>query len=60
MIITLPPKYKKHSEYLGYTIYKRLPNTGTSGGMWLTHSTTFQSLARVKAYIDYYEKQNDI
>ena len=53
-MITLAPKYKKQSEYLGKTIYKRLPNTGTSGGMWLADSTTFQSLACVKAYLEYY------
>jgi hypothetical protein len=52
-MITLTPKYTKHSIHLGIQIYKRNPNTGTSGGMWLAGSTTFKSLARAKAYLDY-------
>ena len=49
-----PPKYRVHSLYLGETIFRRLPNTGTSGGGWLVKSIQFQSLADAKAYIEYY------
>jgi hypothetical protein len=52
------PKWKKHSEYLGKIIYKRLPNTGSHGGNWMTDSTLFKSLAKAKAYIDFYHQQN--
>lgn len=56
-MITLTPKYKKHSEYLGSIIYKRQPNTGTHGGMWMTDSVLFKSLAKAKAYLEYYKQQ---
>jgi hypothetical protein len=52
-MITLAPKWEKHSTYLGYQIFKREANTGTSGGMWKTDSTTFKSLARAKAWLEY-------
>jgi len=52
-MITLTPKYTKHSIYLGAQIYKRKANTGTSGGAWLAVSTTFKSLSRVKAHLEY-------
>jgi hypothetical protein len=52
-MITLAPKYTKHSIHLGVQIYKRKANTGTSGGMWLTDSTTFKSLAGAKAWLEY-------
>ena len=52
-MITLAPKYTKHSIHLGIQIYKRKLGTGTSGGMWLAASTTFKSLARAKAYLEY-------
>ena len=57
-MITLTPRYKKHSEYLGHTIYKRQPNTGTHGGMWVTDSVLFKSLSRVKAYLEFYYSHN--
>ena len=53
-MITKKPYYKKHSEYLGKTIYKRLPGTGSHGGNWMTDSTTFISLQRAKAFLAYY------
>ena len=52
-MIVLTPKYSKHSIHLGVQIYKRKLGTGTSGGMWLAASTTFKSLARAKAYLEY-------
>jgi hypothetical protein len=52
-MIVLTPKYTKHSSHLGVQIYKRKANSGTSGGMWLAASTTFKSLARAKAYLEY-------
>jgi hypothetical protein len=55
-MITLTPKYTKHSTHLGVQIYKRNAGTGTSGGMWLAASTTFASLARAKAYLEYYSQ----
>jgi len=51
---TIQPKYKKHSEYWGHTIYKRQNKTGTHGGMWMTYSTLFSSLSRAKAYLEFY------
>jgi hypothetical protein len=50
----LTPKYTKHSEYLGKIIYKRMAKTGTSGGMWMVDSSTYQSLAMAKAAIEFY------
>jgi hypothetical protein len=52
-MITLTPKYTKHSVHLGVQIFKRKSGTGTSGGMWLAASTTFKSLARAKEYLEY-------
>jgi hypothetical protein len=52
-MIVLSPKYSKHSMHLGVQIFKRKLGTGTSGGMWLAASTTFKSLANVKAHLDY-------
>jgi len=52
-MIVLAPKYTNHSLHLGVQIYKRKLGTGTSGGMWLADSTTFKSLARAKAYLEY-------
>jgi hypothetical protein len=52
-MITLAPKYSKHSLHLGVQIYKRLSGTGTSGGMWKAASITFTSLARAKDYLEY-------
>ena len=52
-MITLAPKYTKHSIYLGFTIYKRKANTGTSGGMWLADSTTFKTLDRAKSWLEH-------
>lgn len=49
-----PPKYRVHSTHLGETIFRRLPNTGTSGGGWLVKSVQFKSLADAKAHIEYY------
>jgi hypothetical protein len=51
------PKYRVHSTHLGETIFRRLPNTGTSGGAWLVKSVQFQSLAAAKAHIEYYSQQ---
>jgi hypothetical protein len=53
-MIVLPPKYTKHSEYLGVVIYKRKPNTGTHGGMWLADNTTYLTLASAKRAIEFY------
>jgi hypothetical protein len=52
-MITLTPKYTKHSTHLGVQIFKRKAGTGTSGGMWLTDSTTFMSLSRAKKWLEY-------
>jgi hypothetical protein len=52
-MITLTPKYTKHSVHLGVQIYKRKSGTGTSGGMWIAASTTFKSLAQAKAHLKY-------
>jgi hypothetical protein len=52
-MITLTPKYTKHSTHLGVQIFKRAGGSGTGGGMWLAASTTFKSLARAKAYLEY-------
>ena len=52
----LAPKYKKHSEYLGVTIYKRVANTGTSGGAWMAKSVQYKSLALAKQAIEFYNK----
>ena len=52
----LQPKYKKHSEYLGKTIYKRIAGTGTSGGMWMVDSVIYTSLASAKSAIEFYNK----
>jgi hypothetical protein len=52
-MITLTPKYTKHSVHLGVQIYKRKSGTGTSGGMWIAASTTFKSLAQAKAHLEY-------
>jgi hypothetical protein len=54
IMITLTPKYIKHSTHMGVQIYKRKSGTGTSGGMWLTDSTMFTSLARAKAHLEFY------
>jgi hypothetical protein len=59
-MITLTPKYTKHSSYLGIQIYKRNANTGTSGGAWLAASTTFKSLSQVKAYLEYLESTGNL
>jgi len=59
-MITLAPKYTKHSIHLGVQIYKRKANTGTSGGAWLAVSTTFKSLARAKAYLEYLESNGNL
>lgn len=56
-MITLTPKYTKHSEYLGVVIYKRKPNTGSHGGMWLADHTTYMSLAIAKRAIEFYHNQ---
>jgi len=56
MIVTRP-KFKKHSEYLGKTIYKRVANTGTSGGSWMVDSVIYQTLANAKMAIEFYSKQ---
>ena len=50
----LIPKYTKHSEYLGKTIYKRIAKTGTSGGIWKVDSSTFKSLASAKSAVEFY------
>jgi len=55
-MIVKKPSYKKHSEYLGKTIYKRVAGTGSHGGNWLTESCTFQTLSRAKSFIEYYYK----
>jgi hypothetical protein len=55
-MITLTPKYTKHSIHLGVQIYKRKAGTGTSGGMWFANSTTFTSLARAKDYLEFYSQ----
>jgi len=52
----IQPKFKKHSEYLGVTVYKRLPNTGSHGGSWMADSVMFKSLSALKAYLDFYHK----
>jgi hypothetical protein len=57
-MITLTPKYTKHSIHLGVQIYKRNANSGTSGGAWLAVielDDTFKSLSQVKAYLEYLE-----
>jgi hypothetical protein len=59
-MITLTPKYTKHSSYLGVQIYKRNANTGTSGGAWLAVSTTFKSLSQVKAYLEYLQNSGNL
>ncbi len=56
MIVTRP-KFKKHSEYLGKTIYKRVANTGTSGGLWMVDSVMHQTLASAKKAIEFYITQ---
>jgi hypothetical protein len=56
MLVT-PPKFKKHSEYLGKTIYKRVANTGTSGGLWMVDSVMYQTLDRAKKAIEFYNQQ---
>lgn len=50
----LEPKYTKHSEYLGKTIYKRIAGTGTSGGMWMVDSVMYKTLDRAKMAIEFY------
>lgn len=52
-MLVITPKYTKHSLYLGVQIFKRRPNTGTHGGMWLVRSTTFKTLASAKRYVDF-------
>lgn len=52
--MTLAPKYKKHSEYLGKTIYKRIAGTGTSGGAWMVNSASYKSLAIAKSAIEFH------
>lgn len=54
----LQPKYKKHSEYLGKTIYKRIAGTGASGGAWMVDSVTYSSLASAKLAIEFYQQQS--
>jgi hypothetical protein len=51
------PKYRLHSVYLGKAIFRRLPNTGTSGGGWLSDSVQYDTLASAKADIEYYAQQ---
>lgn len=53
----LAPKYKKHSEYLGQTIYKRIAGTGTSGGIWMVNSVSYKSLAIAKSVIEFYKNK---
>lgn len=50
----LAPKYKKHSEYLGKVIYKRIAGTGTSGGAWMVNSVSCKSLTMAKKMIEFY------
>ena len=57
-MLVLTPKYTKHSLYLGVQIFKRLPNTGTHGGMWLADHTTFKTLASAKRYLDWLALHN--
>jgi hypothetical protein len=59
-MLVLTPKYKKHSEYRGATIFKRLPNSGTHGGMWMVRSTTFKTLSSAKCYVDYLALHNNL
>jgi len=53
----LQPKYKKHSEYLGKTIYKRIAGTGTSGGTWMVDSVVYKSLSSAKLAIEFYHQR---
>ena len=59
-MITLAPRYKKHSDYRGVTIYKRLPNSGTHGGIWSVRANTFKTLASAKRYLDYLALHNNL
>lgn len=52
MILTLKAKWEKHSTYKGVQIWRRLANSGTSGGQWLAVSTNCKSLAQAKRQID--------
>jgi len=58
-MITLPPKFKKHSEYLGRTIYKRIKGTGTHGGLWMVDSVLYKSLAAAKSATEFYHLQTN-
>ena len=62
-MITLTPKYTKHSSHLGVQIYKRNANTDTSGGAWLVVielDDTFESLSQVKAYLEYLQNSGNL
>jgi hypothetical protein len=50
----ITPRYTKHSEVLGVTIYKRKASTGSHGGNWMADSVTYKTLALCKSAIEFY------